>query len=94
VDLDEETLAAGIAGAVLATIELAGNDGITIDVTATIEDGELRTIDVAQHSIRVHGNWTANLAATVAKSAAHLTGGEAAFLAGEKRGSTVRFNYK
>jgi len=109
VDVDEEMLVAGIAGGVLATLELAGPaDGLDIEVAATLANGELRTVEVTQNNVRVSstadvrsgdrterpGNWTASLGATVAKSVAHLSGGEVVFLAGDKRGSTVRFSFR
>jgi len=110
VDVDEDGLVAGIAGAVLATLGLAGdNDSLTINVTATVADGELRLVEVTQDTVQVGGaagrfldgscvdspgGWTASLGATVAKSVAHLAGGETVFLAGDKRGSTVRFTFR
>jgi hypothetical protein len=111
VEIDEDMLVAGLAGAVLATLELAGpNDGMQIELAATLSNSELRTVEVTQNAVRVSitadgrsydqsrtdraGNWTASLGATVAKSVAHLTGGEVVFLAGEKRGSTVRFLFR
>jgi hypothetical protein len=102
VDADEAGLVAGITGAVLATLGLAADgDGLTIRVTATVADGELRTIEITQEGVRVGtasadrpNNWTASLGATVAKSVAHLFGGETAFLASDKRGSTVRLTFR
>lgn len=110
VDVDEEGLVAGLSGAVLALIGLAGSDGMAIKVTAIVSDGELRAIDVTQEAVQVGaaiaqhfldsswterpGGWTAGLGATVAKSAAHLAGGEAVFLAGDRRGSTVRLTFR
>lgn len=85
-------------------------EGMAIKVTATVSDGELRVVEVTQDAVHVGaalgsrfldaawtdrpGGWTAGLGATVAKSVAHLAGGETAFLAGDKRGSTVRFTFK
>ena len=102
VDADEAGLVAGISGAVLATLGLAADgDGLTIRVTATIADGELRTVDITQDTVQVGtaspdrpSNWTASLGATVAKSVAHMCGGETAFLAGDRRGSTVRLTFR
>ncbi len=111
IEVDEEMLVAGIAGAVLATLALAGpDDGLQIEILATLSEGELRTVEVTQNNVRISpspegrfydqsrterpGNWTASLGATVAKTVAHLIGGEVVFLAGEKRGSTVRFSFK
>lgn len=111
IEIDEEMLVAGIAGAVLATLALAGpDDGVEIELSAALTNGELRTIEVTQNTVRIStandarsydhsrterpGNWTASLGATVAKTVAHLAGGEVVFLAGEKRGSTVRFLFK
>jgi hypothetical protein len=37
--------------------------------------------------------WTTSLGAAAAKAAARLHGGDAAFLAGDGRGSTVRFTF-
>jgi hypothetical protein len=110
IEMDEEMLVAGIAGAVLATLALAAPDrGLQIEISATVSNGELRTVEVTQNTVRITsaddrgydqsrterpGNWTASLGATVAKTVAHLAGGEVVFLAGEKRGSAVRFSFK
>ena len=111
VDVDEDGLVAGIAGAVFATLGLAGDDdGLTISVIATVADGELRAVEVTQDTVQVGavlgsrfldaswgdrpGGWTAGLGATVARSVAHLAGGETLFLASDKRGSTIRFTFR
>jgi hypothetical protein len=111
IEVDEEMMVAGIAGAVLATLALAAPDrGLEIEISATVSNGELKTVEVTQNTVRISaaaddrsydqsrterpGNWTASLGATVAKTVAHLAGGEVVFLAGEKRGSTVRFSFK
>lgn len=111
IEADEEMLVAGIAGAVLATLALAAPDrGLEIEISATVANGELQSVEVTQNTVRISsaaddrayepsrterpGNWTASLGATVAKTVAHLAGGEVVFLAGDKRGSTVRFSFK
>jgi len=111
VDVDEDGLVAGIAGAVFATLGLAGgDDSLTIRVIATVADRELCAVEVTQDAVQVGamlgsrfldasggdrpGGWTAGLGATVARSVAHLAGGETVFLANDKRGSTIRFTFR
>lgn len=111
VPVDEAGLVAGLSGAVLAVLGLAGGgDGLAIAITATVTDGALAVIEVTQDAVQVGGacgsrfldaswvdrpgGWTASLGATVAKSVAHLAGGETAFLAGDRCGSTVRFTFR
>lgn len=88
----------------------APDRGLEIEISAIVANGELQSVEVTQNTVRISsaaddrayeasrterpGNWTASLGATVAKTVAHLAGGEVVFLAGDKRGSTVRFLFK
>jgi hypothetical protein len=54
VTVDEPALAAGIAGAVIATLGLVGRlEGASITLTAEALTGDLRTIEVAQEDVSV-----------------------------------------
>jgi hypothetical protein len=80
--------------------------GATIRVVLEVAGSELRTIEVTQDLVAVPasagtrffdaawtdrpGGWTAAIGALSARSTAHLLGGGAAFVPGERRGSTVR----
>jgi hypothetical protein len=85
-------------------------DGATVTLNATCASGELKSIDVVQDEVLVSpsagarffdpawtdrpGGWIAGLGAAVTKAVAHQHGGEAVFLAGDRRGSTVRMTFK
>src|SRR5262249_53947565 len=80
-----------------------------VRVHAIEQDGELRTIDVTQEEVSVPeglgrrffdatnierpGGRAASLGAATAKAAAKLHGGDATLVAGERRGSTLRFSF-
>lgn len=84
-------------------------DGGTIVVSVELADGRLDGVEVSYEAAssvpvqaggRVRGGsahasdaWTTSLGASAAKAAARLHGGDAAFLAGDGRGSTVRFTF-
>jgi hypothetical protein len=84
-------------------------DGATIVVAVEVSDGQLDSVDVSYAAgvaaplpargrapigtARATDEWTPNLGASAAKAAARLHGGDAAFLAGDGRGSTVRFTF-
>lgn len=84
-------------------------DGATVSITATCVSGELRAVDITQNEVFVPpgasarffdaswidrpGGWFAGLGAAAAKAAADQHGGEAVFLAGDQRGSTLRITF-
>ena len=84
-------------------------DGMTIRLGASASGGELRSVDVVQEDVMVApsiasrffdplwaerpGGWIAGLGASVARAVAQHHGGSAVFLAGERRGTTLRLNF-
>jgi nitrogen-specific signal transduction histidine kinase len=84
-------------------------DGVTIQLSASASAGELRSVDVTQDEVMVGpsiasrffdplwaerpGGWIAGLGASAARAVAQQQGGSAAFLAGERRGTTVRLSF-
>jgi hypothetical protein len=54
VDVDEDGLAAGVTGAVLATLGLSGDrEALSVRISATVTGGELSAIEVTQDTVRV-----------------------------------------
>jgi hypothetical protein len=88
---------------------LPDSSGATIRINATAHGGELRTVEIAQDETTVAPNvstlffdqqWNdrpggavASLAAACVKAVAALHGGDAVFMPGARRGSTIRFNF-
>lgn len=84
-------------------------DGMTIRLGASASGGELRSVDVVQEDVMVApsiasrffdplwaerpGGWIAGLGASAARAVAQHHGGSAVFLAGERRGTTLRLNF-
>jgi len=109
VTVDGEALVAGVSGAVVWTLGVVGQtEGIAVTISAAVEDGQLSIIEVSQDSAFGHDpmsrhstggaqgadEWAARLGASAAKAAARLHEADAAFLAGDGRGSTVRFTFR
>ena len=85
-------------------------DGATVSINATCATGELKSVDVVQNEVLVPpsagarffdptwtdrpGGWLACLGAGVTKALAQQHGGDAVFLAGDQRGSTIRMTFK
>jgi hypothetical protein len=81
-------------------------EGASVTLTAEAMAGELRTVEVAQEDVPVPtsatlrffdagwaerpGGWLAGMGAVTARAVAHLHGGAAALLVGERRGTVVR----
>src|SRR5215831_2499436 len=110
VSVDAEVLEVGLIGAVLATLGLVRSDEwAAVRIHASEQDGELRTIDIAQEEVRLPdglgrrffdpvyldrpGGWAACLGAAAAKAAAKLHGGDATLVTHERRGSTIRLTF-
>lgn len=84
-------------------------DGVTIRLCASAAAGELRSVEVTQDDVMVApsiagrffdplwpdrpGGWVAGLGASAARAVAQQQGGSAVFLAGERRGTTIRLNF-
>lgn len=84
-------------------------EGVTIRLSASASAGELRAVEVAQDEVMVPpsiasrffdplwsdrpGGWVAGLGASAARAVAQQQGGSAVFLAGERRGTTIRLNF-
>jgi len=109
VAVDAEAVVTGVSGAVVWTLGVIGQtEGTAITVSAAVEDGQLSVIEVTQDSAFGHDpmsrnapggapsadEWAARLGASAAKAAARLHEADAAFLAGDGRGSTVRFTFR
>jgi hypothetical protein len=85
------------------------SDGVTIRLSASASAGELRSVDVTQDDVMVGpsiasrffdplwserpGGWVAGLGASAARAVAQQQGGSAVFLAGERRGTTIRLTF-
>jgi hypothetical protein len=88
---------------------VARTDGVTIRLSASALAGELRSVEVVQEEVMVApsiagrffdplwperpGGWVAGLGASTARAVAQHHGGSAVFLAGERRGTTLRLNF-
>jgi hypothetical protein len=84
-------------------------EGLTIRLGASVSAGELRSVEVTQDEVMVApsiasrffdplwaerpGGWIGGLGASVARAVAQQQGGSALFLAGERRGTTIRLNF-
>jgi hypothetical protein len=89
---------------------LGDSDGATVKVTATATGGELRTVEVSQDEVPVptavagrffdpvwaerSGGWLAGFGAWTARKVAQRHGGDAALVAGDRRGSTLRLTFE
>ncbi len=85
------------------------SEGVTIRLSASASAGELRSVEVTQDDVMVApsiasrffdplwaerpGGWVAGLGASAARAVAQQQGGSAVFLAGERRGTTIRLNF-
>ncbi|HYN09943.1 MAG TPA: hypothetical protein VES67_21345 [Vicinamibacterales bacterium] len=85
------------------------SEGVTVRLSASASAGELRTVEVSQDDVMVGpsiasrffdplwtdrpGGWVAGLGASAARAVAQQQGGSAVFLAGERRGTTIRLNF-
>jgi hypothetical protein len=109
--VDEDAFVAGVAGAIVATLGLTANaGGVTIQVTATVSGGELRSVEVTQDDVTVPagvssrfmdlawadrpGGWSAGVGAWTARAVAQQLGGDAVLLAADRRGSTIRMTMR
>jgi hypothetical protein len=107
VTIDETSLVAGVTGAVIATLGLIGSgEWGAIRVHASVENGELRAIDVSQEDAAAPagigsrffdpswtdrpGGWSAGLGAAAARAAALIHGGDATLVTPDRRGTIVR----
>jgi hypothetical protein len=84
-------------------------DGVAVRLSATASGGELRTVEVSQDEVMVAptvasrffdplwadrpGGWVAGLGASAARAVAQQQGGTAVFLAGDRRGTTLRLTF-
>jgi hypothetical protein len=110
VSVDADVLEVGLIGAVLATLGLVRPDEwAAVRIHASEQDGELRTMDIAQEEVPLPdglgrrffdpvyidrpGGWAACLGAAAAKAAAKLHGGDATIVTHERRGSTIRLTF-
>jgi hypothetical protein len=82
---------------------------VTIRLSASASAGELRAVEVTQDEVMVPpsiasrffdplwtdrpGGWVAGLGASAARAVAQQQGGSAVFLAGERKGTTIRLNF-
>jgi hypothetical protein len=85
------------------------SEGVTVRLSASAAAGELRSVEVSQDDVMVApsiasrffdplwterpGGWVAGLGASAARAVAQQQGGSAVFLAGERRGTTIRLNF-
>jgi hypothetical protein len=107
VTIDETSLVAGVTGAVIATLGLIGSgEWGAIRVHASVDNGELRAIDVSQEDAAAPagigsrffdpswtdrpGGWSAGLGAAAARAAALIHGGDATLVTPDRRGTIVR----
>ena len=86
------------------------SDGATVNVTASTAGGELRTVEVSQDEAVVPaavagrffdpvwadrpGGWVSGFGAWTARTVAQRQGGDAALVAGDRRGSAVRLTFE
>jgi hypothetical protein len=106
-DVDEESLAIGLAGAIIATLGFVEEvPGSVITLIASGTAGGPVSLDVAQDAAAVPaeaagrlfdpawtdrpGGWPALVGALTARTVAEQHGGDATFVARERRGSTLR----
>jgi hypothetical protein len=85
------------------------SDGATVKVTASAAGGELRTVEISQDEAVVSapvagrffdpvwadrpGGWLSGFGAWTARTVAQRHGGDAALVAGDRRGSTMRLTF-
>jgi len=85
------------------------SDGATVNVTASTAGGELRTVEISQDEAAVPGpvagrffdpvwadrpgGWVSGFGAWTARTVAERHGGDAALVAGDRRGSTMRLTF-
>jgi hypothetical protein len=110
VSVDADALEIGVIGAVMATIGVVKSDEwAAIRLNAVEQNGELRTIDIAQEEVTLAeglgrrffdatnvdrpGGWAASLGAAAAKAAARVHGGDATLQTAERRGSAIRLSF-
>jgi hypothetical protein len=86
------------------------SDGATVKVTAAASGGELRTVEISQDEAVVPaplagrffdpvwadrpGGWVSGFGAWTARTVAQRHGGDAALVAGDRRGSTMRLTFE
>jgi len=86
------------------------SDGATVNVTASAAGGELRTVEISQDEALVPapvagrffdpvwadrpGGWVSGFGAWTARTVAQRQGGDAALVAGDRRGSTMRLVFE
>jgi hypothetical protein len=86
------------------------SDGATVKVTASAAGGELRTVEISQDEALVPaavagrffdpvwadrpGGWVSGFGAWTARTVAQRHGGDAALVAGDRRGSTMRLTFE
>ena len=89
---------------------LGDSDGATVKVTASAAAGELRVVEISQDEAVVPatvtarffdpvwaerpGGWVSGFGAWTARTVAQRHGGDAALLAGDRRGSTIRLTFE
>ena len=89
---------------------LGDSDGATVKLVATATGGELRSVEVSQDEVAVpapvagrffdpiwaerSGGWLAGFGAWTARKVAQRHGGDAALVAGDRRGSTLRLTFE
>jgi len=89
---------------------LSDSDGATVKVTASVAGGELRAVEVMQDEAAVPaavagrffdpvwaerpGGWVSGFGAWTARTVAERHGGEAALVAGDRRGSILRLTFE
>lgn len=89
---------------------LGDSDGATVKVTASASGGELRAVEVSQDETLVPsavtgrffdpvwadrpGGWVAGFGAWTARTVAQRHGGDAALVAGDRRGCTLRLTFE
>ena len=89
---------------------LSDSDGATVKVTASVSGGELRAVEVMQDEAAIPaavagrffdpvwaerpGGWVSGFGAWTARTVAERHGGEAALVAGDRRGSILRLAFE
>jgi hypothetical protein len=89
---------------------LGDSDGATVKVTASASGGELRSVEVSQDEVVVPasvagrffdpvwaerpGGWVSGFGAWTARTVAERHGGEAALIAGDRRGSSLKLTFE
>lgn len=89
---------------------LGDSDGATVKLTASASGGELRAVEISQDEAQVPatvtgrffdplwadrpGGWVAGFGAWTARTVAQRHGGDAAVVAGDRRGCTLRLTFE